>query len=222
MQRALLQSPLLYLDWRCEIPGFNVPSGGGTVVGSPTSLQETARRHRWKLEIEPNDYTGSDFGDIEIFAHKATRPTPEIDVITIHHSQDEVYLPGKNRWAPIEITFYEIAKKTGNATAAALYQWWSKEVINLVRSRIAWGRLKRECTLTQLNGIGRGIYEYKLYGCWPEKVTPEDLNFDESTICEIVLRLRYDKAVEKSLTPEFWDSRGSTHENPRSPYYDAG
>lgn len=192
------------------MPGFNTPGGAPNVprYPLPLSTQETARRHRWRLEISPGGYFGGKFGDIEIYAHKATRPTPEIDVATIHHSQDEIYLPGKNRWAPIDISFYEIIKEgMSNITAEYIYDWWSRDVVNISKSRIAQrldrpdqsgvGGLKRLCILTQLDGYGDGRYAYILYGCWPEKVSPEDLNFDESKICEISLRLRYDKAVER-------------------------
>lgn len=193
------------------MPGFNIPGGGGAVIGAPSSLQETARRHRWRFEIQP--YRGRGIAslssspwnaaDIVIYAHKATRPSPEIDSVTIHHSQDEIYTPGKNRWNPIEISFYEVITTEGNITARYIYHWWSRDVIQIVRSRIA-GKdsdvpLKRECYLTQLNGVGTPVYRYTLYGCWPEKVTPEDLNYDESAICEITVRLRYDKAAEEAL-----------------------
>ena len=188
------------------MPGFNVPGGGGAVIGAPSSLHETARRHRWKLEIEPDSGGGiydRDSSEIVIYAHKATRPSPEIDSITVHHSQDEIYLPGKNRWAPIDITFYEVVRYEGNLTARYIYQWWASDVVQIARSRIAGKgtsrKFKRQCILTQLGGQGGGVYRYTLHGCWPEKVTPEDLNYDESTICEISVRLRYDKATEESL-----------------------
>jgi len=193
------------------LPGFSVPGGGDNVplFNPPSSVRETARRHRWKFEVEARQ---SDYGvaidlfreGIVVYAHKSTRPTPEIDVVTIHNTQDEIYLPGKNRWAPIDISFYEVLDKDQitNSTAEWIYDWWSKGTINLAKSRIATvisaaGNNKRQCTLTQLNGAGRGVWEYTLHGCWPEKISPEDLNHGESTICEINLRLRYDKASEK-------------------------
>lgn len=190
------------------MPGFNVP-GGGIVFGAPSALQETARRHRWKFEVEP--YRGHAIYDhsaegIVIFAHKCTRPAAEIDSVTIHHSQDEIYLPGKNRWLPIEVSFYEIIggafTGVGNRTALWVYKWWSRDVIQIDKSRIAGrGRfaapVKRRCTLELLNGYGHMIHKYTLYGCWPEKVTPEDLNYEESHICEITMRLRYDKCSER-------------------------
>jgi hypothetical protein len=194
------------------MPGFHVPGGGVARVDAPSSIHETARRSRWKLEIQGYGEggigtEGLDPAPITIYAHKATRPSPEIDYITVHHSQDEIYFPGKNRWAPIEISFYEVVTEEGNITARYIYEWWSKDILQLNKSRLAGisdRRLsKRWCYLTQLDGAGNGIYKYTLLGCWIEKVTPEDLNYEESTICKITVRLRFDKAIEESLKTNF-------------------
>ena len=197
----------------CRLPGFNIPDGDSNLIANmyaPSNMVETARRHRWTLEFAvtdlslpgQTDWTGTNW--VTIFAHKATRPSLEIDSITVHHSQDEIYFPGKNRWAPIEISFYEILNNNGNETAKYIYDWWSKSVIDIDRSRIASSRdlgpmAKRQCKLTQIDGMGTPIYEYVLFGCWPEKITPDDLDYSDSAIGEISMRLRYDKCVETSM-----------------------
>lgn len=200
------------------MPGFAIPGGGGAREGAPSSVRETARKHRWLFEIEPRQGTSRSSLDqlgFTIYAHKATRPSPEIDSVTIHHSQDEIYTPGKNRWAPIEVSFYEVLGRSGNITADFIYQWWSRDVIQITKSRIAGVgdgiKVKRRCVLTQLNGYGRANHCYILYGAWPEKVTPDDLNYDDSAICELTIRLRYDKAAEHTV------SNPDVHEHPSVP-----
>lgn len=207
------------------MPGFAIPGGGGARNGAPSSLRETARKHRWIFEIEPRQGASRSSLDqlgFTIYAHKATRPSPEIDAVTIHHSQDEIYTPGKNRWAPIEVSFYEVLGRNGNITADFIYQWWSRDVLQFTKSRIAGvggNKIKRRCVLTQLNGYGRAVHCYILYGAWPEKVTPDDLNYDDSAICEITIRLRYDKAAEHVVSnPDAPTSSGSPSD-PGSPRY---
>jgi hypothetical protein len=49
-----------------------------------------------------------------------------------------------------------------------------------------------------LNGLGGIIWQYKMYGCWPEKITPEDLDYADTGFAEISFTLSMDKAEETS------------------------
>jgi len=191
------------------MPGFLIPNTqpcnegfkGQSVYEGPDPNMEYARRNRWILEfLEP-------FGDIKngilLYAHKCTRPTPEIEEIEIHHGQDVIYRPGKNRWYPIDFTFYEKAHGTGDGpptedeTARRIYDWWARSMINLTESR--HGELDdylKYGNLQMLDGSGIGIWEYQLYECWPLKVSPSDLDYADSNIAEITVTLRYNKAKE--------------------------
>jgi len=190
---------------------------------SPTHTVETVRKHRFLLKmmsITPNTESNSNanantefnvFGtgtnDIMLFAHKCTRPSPEVDEITIHHGQNEIYRPGKHRWKPLDITFYEVLNTVAdddgttisqsNQTAELIYKWWAQTMIILPELRynkpseyLAHG------LLTMLDGSGDAVWEYRLYDCWPMKVTPTDADFSDSNIADITLTLRFQKAVE--------------------------
>jgi len=169
------------------VPGFNI--GQNNQVQQPGAAIETARQHRWKFAtLDP-------LKDILIYAHKSGRPKVEFDKATLHYQQDCVYFPGKQKWTPIEISFYHVI--TNVDTAYQIYQWWSTGVVNINRSQI--NLRKRTCTLEMLNGIGDAIYRYTMYGCWPSKVTPDELDYTSSKISEITFTLEMDKSTEEKI-----------------------
>lgn len=191
------------------MPGFHIPEAINSCLDDgafrdrsaytgPDPNMEYARRNRWLLEfMEP---FGMVYDGILVYAHKCTRPTPEIDEVVIHHGQDEIYRPGKNRWNPIDFTFYEKAPgnpPTIDETASLIYKWWAKTTLVLTESR--HGELRdylKNGNLQMLDGSGKMIWEYRLYECWPMKVSPSDLDYADSNIAEITVTLRFNKAKE--------------------------
>jgi hypothetical protein len=178
------------------MPGFNI---AGTSAHQPPNTIETARSHRYIFSVlEP-------MKDVLIYAHKASRPSFEADVIKIHNGQDRIYRPGQHFWKPLEITFYETV--VGSSAAAStfpfsntsdfIYGWWQGTMINTLAS----GQYKptdyrKECQLEMLDGDGNTVWKYSLYGCWPSKVLPSDLSYKETDIADIAVTLQIDRAVE--------------------------
>lgn len=194
------------------MPGFNVPNadscldkdafkGRSTYVG-PDPNMEYARKNRWLLEfLEP---FGSIQSGILVYAHKCTRPTVEIDEIQIHNCQDEIYRPGKNRWNPIDFTFYEKApgdESLIDEVAERIYKWWGETTIILSGSKHGKpSDYLKNGNLQMLDGTGKTMWEYKLYECWPMKVSPTDLDYSDGSIAEITVTLRFNKAKESRGT----------------------
>lgn len=179
------------------MPGFQIYKSGagactfgapGGVLDGPAGTQETARLHRYRFE------TFAPLQGILLFARRAGRPSIEIDVVTTHHSQDEIYTPGKNRWRPIEITFYE-AVDGNDRVAQAIYNWHSQVVINLGASLVNANH-KRDAQLAMLNGNGFSVWTYAMLGCWVPRVDPSQLDYSDTNIAEITFTLQMDKAVE--------------------------
>lgn len=205
------------------MPGFNIPFSSFchdddafqemSSYEGPTYLKETARAHRYKLEVMSglDGLSGSGEG-ILLFLSKCTRPSAEIDEITIHNGQDEIYRPGKNRWRPIEFTFYEVLNDvegppTLNVTASKIFSLWAERAVNLQTSRIgsvntdaAGTAYYTNAQLDMLNGVGNPVWTYDLYRCWPVKVVPKDLSYGDSAISETSVTLRFDKAFERQIT----------------------
>lgn len=206
------------VDKRCG-PGEFVPIEG-TV---PPNDVETARRYRYRFEsLEPLDKN-----NLLLFAYKATRPNIEIEQITIHNGQDEIYRPGKVKWLPIDITFYErVYGEMDSGTnsggydqpAELIYQWWAESVIiiNTSLQGPLWDyatppptingprvierhgkNYRKACQLEMLEGSGAAIWTYYLVNCWPMKITPCELGYADTEIADITITLAYDKAIEK-------------------------
>jgi hypothetical protein len=178
--------PALTLYW-FAMPGFNI--GQNNQAAQPGAAVESARQHRWKFAtLDP-------LKDILIYAHKSGRPKVEFDRAQLHHSQDVLWFPGKQKWLPIDVSFYHIITNTDSAYK--IYQWWSTRVVNLASSTI--NIVKQACTLELLNGEGTSIYKYTMYGCWPSKITPDELDYASSKVGEITFTLEMDKAKEENL-----------------------
>jgi len=169
------------------VPGFNI--GRDNQAGQPGATVETARQHRWKFA------TLKPLSDILIYAHKAGRPKVEIDRGILHHIQDQICFPGKQKWLPIDISFYHVITNTD--AAFKIYQWWSSKVLDIARSSINLEKVT--CTLEMLDGKGTSTYRYTMYGCWPSKVTPEELDYASTKISEVTFTLEMDKAKEENL-----------------------
>lgn len=202
------------------MPGFNIPMSAtcndldayneSSYIDqlTPTNLVETSRAHRFLLSIYLHHINIDPFGalgkdNILIHLNKCSRPSVEIDEITIHNGQDEIYRPGKNRWKPIEFTFYEVVKEhdeiiNDNMTARMIFKLWSESTIDINRSRINDPKHVSDVTLALLNGSGRPIWQYKLYRCWPSKIEPSQLDYSSKDINVISVTMRYDKAIEEN------------------------
>ena len=169
------------------LPGFNI--GQNNQSQQPGATIELARQHRWRFAtLDP-------LQDILIYAHKAGRPRVEFDRATLHYQQDCVYFPGKQKWSPIEISFYHVV---GNIDVAAkIYSWWSTNVIKIASSVINFK--KQTCVLELIDGNDSAIYRYTMHGCWPSKVTPDELDYASSKIGEITFTLEMDKSTEEAI-----------------------
>jgi hypothetical protein len=178
------------------MPGFII-NGLGDPARNPPNTVETGRRHRYLLTIL------NPLKDVLIYAHKVTRPTFEVDIITVHSGQDLIYRPGKHKWNPIELTIYDVV--TGGEhllqeddTAASIYNWWRNSMIDTSNSKQYKPKDYREnCVLEMHDGLGDPIWTYELYGCWPSKVSPSDLQYSETAIADITVTLQVDRVVEK-------------------------
>jgi hypothetical protein len=164
------------------------------------------------------------------FVQSVTRPSFELDKIVVHQQQQEIYLPGKVRWSPITIKYYEPMYNAGlanvNQTSSGcpltgtLSTWFDKIVngYNYILQRnkksidIVGGGYKKHVRVDLLDGEGDSYYYYKLFGAWPIKIEPSELNYTSSELSSVVVTLSYDWAIEWSIKPENPRSTWSIHE----------
>lgn len=182
------------------MPGFNIKTDGncgadtgcGDGYDGPDVAVETARKHRYQLKVL------NPVRDIRLYAYKCQRPVSEADIITMHHGQEEIKKPGKTRWLPIEVTFYEIIKDV-DITAQMLNQWWGKTMYDPKSSTIAGDKsYKERCELDMVDGCGQTVWAYRLYGVWPSKVSPSELSYTDTDLAEISCTLEIGKAEERA------------------------
>jgi len=176
------------------MPGFNIQAqgcgggGGGNSRANPNT--EVARNHRYLLE------TIGPLTPFACYAKKCSRPSMEVDKIIMHHGQDEISMAGKQRWNPIEITFYEVVQGI-SVVAQALHQWAGKQTIDINSSSVgSQSAYKKDCMLAMLDGQGSPIWMYKMLGCWPSKISPCELSYTDTELAEVTVTLEINKAIE--------------------------
>jgi hypothetical protein len=139
--------------------------------------------------------------EISLFAKTCQRPSPEFDQITIHHKHEEIYRPGKIRWNPIDIVFYEALDTDSgfDLTAQTIYDWWSKSIYNLNSQKQVTVReiYENNCSISMLNGAGIVCWKYNLYNAWPSKISAKDCDYTGSDLSEISVNVKYNKAIEE-------------------------
>jgi len=176
------------------MPGFNI---GGSGTG-PNNIKEVSRKHRYLVRLF-NPLSN----DLLFFARKVVLPAVEIDRITMHHKQEEIYLPGKHRFQQCEINFYRVHDNNGDWAAREIYNWWSNNLLRLSESRLLGGGtpagvLKRNGEIHILDGHGNTAYKHLIFGVWPNKVSPDTLDFADNSIAEISVNFTVDKVKEES------------------------
>lgn len=181
------------------MPGFSIKVEGCTDgedqtdagYEGPNPNVETGRKYRYRLRVlEPVQ-------DVLLYAYKCQRPTSEVDRIVMHHGQDEIYKPGKSRWLPIEVTFYEVITST-NITAQYLSKWWGKAMVNVQDSLLNRdSSFKKTCELEMVDGDGNPIWLYKMFGVWPSKVSGSDFSYTDTDLSEITCTLEIGKVIEE-------------------------
>jgi hypothetical protein len=171
--------------------GFGEPS---TYEGPPYT-EETARVHRYKLQVmQPIDPYAE---GLLLYAYKCGRPAPEIDEITIHSGQSEIYRPGKNRWRPLEFTFYEVLDDECDIAARAMYNWHAQIMFNSPEYHHNPPRLYlKPVRLDMLDGTGQSYWIYEMLDCWPTKVTPSDLSYADTAIADVTVTMRFQHCFE--------------------------
>lgn len=164
------------------MPGFFIPSTacGGSPGFSPVPNNvETFRNNRFTFRVYGVDNLFLD--DI----YQMQRPRGELERITFHHKQGEIYKPGKVKWHPIDFTVYEVF---GNSTPiSGIFRWFESAKSN--------SGYKHTATIAMLDGFGSPIWTYKLFECWLSNVSPEGVDQSSSEIARLTVTLSYNNCV---------------------------
>jgi hypothetical protein len=193
------------------MPGFKIPlndytdkcnDAGNAILAAtgPSHTRETVRSYRYEVSLRLIKSLNKS-QEISLFAKTCQRPSPEFDEITIHHKHEEIYRPGKIRWNPINIVFYEALDTDSGTdlTAQTIYDWWSRSIYNVNTQKQVTVReiYENNCTISMQNGTGTVCWKYSLYNAWPQKISAKDCDYTGSDISEISVNVKYNKATEE-------------------------
>lgn len=176
------------------MPGFLIGGANGDRLAPPNNI-ETSRAYRYAVKIlEP-------LTDIIMYAYKAEIPKPEIDKVTFHHKQDEIYAPGKNRWSEGSLTFYRVHHDQAlcDHTAQLIYSWYASSLISLEQSSILSTNntfVKKRILVSVLDGQGNTCWNYDMKGCWPTKISPSSFDYETNGVASITINFVTDKVEE--------------------------
>lgn len=193
------------------MPGFNIRinNGGGGLGcddantrdpyylhGNYVNTTETARSQRFHFEIDvrENQIRSQMSG---LYVKKISRPTLEIDRVTIHHGPDEIFRPGKVHYNPIDVTFYEHINVdeegiVRNDSSAIVINKLIKEYVLTKNGRHYFDSRFYNANIKMLLGSGKPAWNYRLFRVWPTKISSSDLDYGSSEICESTMTLSYD------------------------------
>ena len=176
------------------MPGFLIT--GSEKGDGPASQLETARSHRWEVEVIGMGRAVSD--EIKFHAHSVSRPSIEFDKMVIHHRQNELNLPGKYRCGTMNLTLYERVTPGGvNGAAFAVRAWWAVWLSYAKLHSLNFpDNIKKIMRVVQLDGNGDQIWGYKCAGVFPTKVEGSTLDYTSSDLSTIAVTLSIDAFQE--------------------------
>ena len=169
------------------MPGFNIPRPGQSSNSYESNTQEAGRKHRYNVSI-------AGVGPMVTFNVKTiTQPSIEFDEILVHNGQDQIPLPGKHKYKPIEISFYEALSGTGGGFKGTITEQLAKLCPNI--SAISYLRIPSEymfnMEIFRLDGIGNSYLTYKLFGCHLALLDPGDLSYADNEISTVTATIKY-------------------------------
>lgn len=199
------------------MPGFNIPRPGrqpAKTYGSNT--QEAGRMHRFFVSISGSGAGISDGtplgSDVTFNVKSVTRPGVEYDEIIVHSGQSQIPLPGKDKFKPIEITFYEALSKDGGAYKDMLTDGLHRSLPSLnYGAGYYWtgyirASYKFNMKIFMLEGKGNKYLTYSLFGCHVASLDPGDLSYADNEISTTTVTVKYEKYVVSGMSGGDLDS----------------
>lgn len=175
------------------MPGFIISGGEGVDANSP-SMVEVARSHRWEITIPDAPRDASD--ELRFFALSVTRPSFEADKVTMHHRQNELYMPGKTRSGTCSVVLYERILNNVDGSASVMRKWWSQWMMNAKRYSLNMASWKKTLHVSMTDGCGSQTWAYMLNGVWPLKVEGSGLDYASTDLATVAVTLSVDAFEE--------------------------
>jgi hypothetical protein len=157
------------------------------LLGAPGIIIK--RKFRFTIEI------ATPSGTIPVwFVKIGARPQLDIEEQEVNFLNAVTWIPGKARWQPLTITYYDVA----DGLLAPLYNWVAS-VYN--HQQPATLRMSEKCgwagtaIISMYDGCGTRLETWALTSCWPTSINFGDLDYADSDIATIELTIRYSEAM---------------------------
>lgn len=173
------------------MPGFVINGTGGP---GPNHMVETRRKHRWVFETLGTG-AGTLGSPMLLLLREATRPHPTVEEPVMHHNQEQAYFAGKHSWESSKLVWYDGEQSPD--VSGEIWNWLNG-VINISAVTVGVpGSYKKEATLQMLRGDGSPSETWRLFGCWPQEINWNTLDYTDTEIQTIEVTLRFDRAVRQ-------------------------
>lgn len=166
------------------------------MVGSPKVILK--RKFRYTVEWTPPSGSAVEKQLVKV----ASRPQLDIDETEIHFLNGITWIPGKGRWQPLTVTYYDVA----DDTLQPLYDW----IASVYDFNKALGESDKKDSgdlkqtekegwagsgiLTMLDGCGETLETWEFADVWPQSINFGDLDYSTADECTIDVTFRYSKA----------------------------
>ena len=152
------------------------------------------RKNRWLFKIENvSAWEGSPC----LPPFKGGRPGLTFKEMDSQHLNETIYFPSKPDWKPINLSLYDIKKKSNPVMD------WIKKSYEVKSTGSTWkpsasGFKMGTCFLELYDGSGSIIEKWILENVWPNSIDFGDLDMSTSDVVTVDLTLRYDRAYLES------------------------
>jgi hypothetical protein len=172
------------------MPGFII----GGVGAGPNHTVETRRKHRWLFRTLGKAAAGEFAAEVLVILKEASRPHPTFEEPEMHHNQEKSYFAGKHSWEPIKLVWYDGEQ----APDVSREMWdWLNGVLGVHRGNIPVNKpnqYKKNGSLEMLMGDGTPSERWELFGCWPQDINWNTLDYADTEIQTIEVNMRIDRA----------------------------
>lgn len=166
--------------------------GMGTLAAPSTIFQ---RKFRWMFTVIGSNYIGDNASLGALPPLKGARPSLEFKDIEVPHVVEDIYLPGKPSWKPINLVLYEICTKTPNPIWTWINQCYVPQTGDFFP--ILDKSFKKWCSLELYSGCGDVLERWMFENAWPSQINWGDLDMSSSEVVTCDITLRYDRAVKQ-------------------------
>jgi len=144
---------------------------------------EPKRKNRWVLMIE----------GIDAYIMKTTaRPTVTTEEVEVPFINFRRYLAGLTKFNTLAVTLYDPIAPSG----AQQVMEWIRLTLETVSGRAGYADFyKRDIQLKLLDPVGTVVELWDIKGAWITEANFGELTYEDGTLAEISLTLRFDNAV---------------------------